>query len=602
MRGTLLTLVGLMVVCGVVFGGETASDCFRPGAIWRDVDGDVIHAHGGGVIFHDGMYYWFGQNLITKKYKAKASDSLKLRQEVGGVSCYSSKDLKNWKYEGVALKREAENKEHDLSIKMVVERPKVIYNAKTKKFVMWLHIDSPDYKAAKTGVAVSDKITGPYKYLRGERTCAGVWPINVTEADKKEGTILARDFAGGQMSRDMTLFVDDDGTAYHLAASEENQTLHICKLNDEYTGFTGEYVRRFAGRYMEAPAIFKDKGKYYFIASGCTGWAPNPGRSEVADSVMGEWKELGNPWVGEKAEKSFGTQSTYVLDVAGKEGEFIFMSDVWRPGDFRDCRYVWLPVEMKDGRPILRWQDEWDVEADEQAGLPELGDGKEYKLVWSDEFEGAKIDESKWDVMGDSRRRDHWWLKEDSYVDGKGNLIIRTKKDGERYSSGSVRTKGKFEHKFGYWECRCKLPSEVGHWAAFWLMADGVGSIGNEGRDGTEIDIMEWPWRDGRVQHTLHWDGYGDAHKSEGHVSKTAGLSEGYHTFGLLWTESEYVFYVDGRETWRTSGGGVSQVKEYIKLSEEIGGWGGDITKAKLPDEFVVDYVRVYDVVEAEAN
>ena len=592
-----VSIVIVLMLAGVTSGVEKTDECFQPGQLWNDTQGNLIHAHGGGVIYHEGMYYWFGQYLNDKKYHAKSGDSLKKRSELGGVSCYSSKDLVNWKFEGVALEREAEKNGHDLSIEMIVERPKVIYNAKTKKFVMWMHIDSPDYKAAKTGVAISDKITGPYKYLRGERPCAGQWPINVTEADKKEGTILARDFAGGQMSRDMNLFIDDDGTAYHMAASEENRTLHICELDDEYTGFTGKYVRLFEDRYMEAPAIFKHEGKYYFIASGCTGWAPNAARSAVTDNIMGPWKELGNPWLGDKADKSFYTQSTYVLPVEGKDGEYIFMADIWMPKDFRACRHVWLPIEFKDDKPVLRWRDEWSL--DGQAGLPDPGNGKHLKLVWHDEFDGNKIDETKWEVLGDSRRREHWWLKEDSYLDGKGSLVLRTKKAGERYSSGAVRTKGKFEHGFGYYECRCKLPGEEGHWAAFWLMCNGVGSEIDQGIDGTEIDMMEWPWRDGRIQHTLHWDGYGRAHKSKGHVSKTDGLSKGYHTFGLLWTPDEYVFYVDGRETWRTSEGGVSKVDEYIKLSEEIGEWGGDITKANLPDHFVVDYVRVYDVVDA---
>ena len=358
MRYCLVGLFAVFVVGGVVFGGEKDSDgYFRYGEFWKDSAGNRIHAHGGGVLYHEGVYYWFGQYLNAKRYHAKAGDDLKLKQELGGVSCYSSKNLVDWKFEGVALKRETERKGHDLSIEMIVERPKVIYNARTKKFVMWMHIDSPDYKAARTGVAVSDKITGPYRYLRSERPGAGVWPMNVTESDKKEGTILARDFAGGQMSRDMTLFVDGDGKAYHLAASEENQTLHICELNDEYTGFTGKYVRVFAGRYMEAPAIFKDNGKYYLIASGCTGWAPNVARSAVADSVMGPWKELGNPWVGKEAEKSYYSQSTFVLDVEGKDGEYVFMADIWSPRDFRDCRYVWVSAEIEDGKVVLRWKE-----------------------------------------------------------------------------------------------------------------------------------------------------------------------------------------------------------------------------------------------------
>ncbi len=231
--------------------------------------------------------------------------------------------------------------------------------------------------------------------------------------------------------------------------------------------------------------------------------------------------------------------------------------------------------------------------------MPPAGQGKTWKLAWSDEFDGTSIDTSKWEIIGDSKRRDGYWVKEDSYLDGKGNLLIRTKKDGQRYTSGAMRTRNKFEHKFGYWVCRCKFPEQVGHWPAFWLHIGSVGNIGNEGRDGTEIDIMEKPWLQDKITQNLHWDGYGAAHKNAGgKLSMIPGISKGFHTFGLHWKADEYVFYVDGKETWRTRAGGVSQVPEYMKLTEEIGDWGGDIKKAKLPDYFVVDYVRVYDEVE----
>ncbi len=233
--------------------------------------------------------------------------------------------------------------------------------------------------------------------------------------------------------------------------------------------------------------------------------------------------------------------------------------------------------------------------------LPPIPEGKEWKPAWSDEFDGAKVDESKWEILGDWKRRDGYWVKEDSYTDGKGNLLIRTKKDGERYTCGALRTKGKFEHKFGYWVCRCKFPTQEGHWPAFWLHTSSVNKVGDEGRDGTEIDIVEKPWREDKITQNLHWDGYGKEHKHVGKESTIPGLSEGFHTFGLHWTPDEYVFYVDAKEIWRTKGGGVSQVAEYAKLTEEIGAWGGDISKAALPDYFVVDYVRVYDMVDAAA-
>ena len=238
----------------------------------------------------------------------------------------------------------------------------------------------------------------------------------------------------------------------------------------------------------------------------------------------------------------------------------------------------------------------------ETTGLPMLPEGQEWKLAWSDEFDGTQVDTNKWDVMGDSKRRDGWWVKEDSFLDGKGNLVLRTKKDGERFTSGAVRTRGRFEHAFGFWTARCQLPKEPGHWSAFWLMSQGVFRVGEDGRDGTEIDVAEFPWRDGRFAINVHWDGYGRAHKSAGKELKLPAIANGFHTFSLLWTTNEYVFYVDGGEVWRTSAGGISQKPEYAKFSNEVGDWAGDIKKARLPDDFVIDYIRVYDAVPAAAK
>lgn len=228
--------------------------------------------------------------------------------------------------------------------------------------------------------------------------------------------------------------------------------------------------------------------------------------------------------------------------------------------------------------------------------LPALPPGQTWRLVWNDEFNGAVLDQSKWDAP-EYERRGHLWRAANAYLDGQGNAILETSKVGDRYASPCIRTQGKFEKAFGYFETRCRLPMEPGHWSAFWLYNDSVGKIGDEGRDGTEIDIMEWPYRDGRVPLTLHWDGYGKDHKSEGNVVKQDAVLDGqFHTFALWWTPTEYVFYIDSVEVWRTRAGGVCQVPLYLKLSEEIGPWAGEITKAALPDRFVVDYVRVYDV------
>lgn len=364
-------LAGALLVSALTLGGGSSAattgapvseNIIKPGAVWNDTDGNPINAHGGGLLYQDGTCYWYGEIKRGKTYTPASNASWGgTRVDVVGVSCYSSKDLVNWKNHGTALAAVPDKPEHDLHPLKVVERPKVIYNKKTRKFVMWFHADSMDYAAAKCGVAISDKPEGPFQYLGSFRPNAGHWPINITEADKNDAkSLLVRDQPGGQMARDMTVFVDDDGKAYLFSASEGNPTMHVSELSDDYLKTTGKYARICIGRSMEAPAVFKHKGRYHLMASGCTGWAPNAARSVVADSIWGPWKELGNPCVGKDADVTFKGQSTYVLPVAGKPGCFIFMADRWNKDDLADSRYLWLPITFDDrDHPVVRWQDEW---------------------------------------------------------------------------------------------------------------------------------------------------------------------------------------------------------------------------------------------------
>ncbi len=349
---------------------------FQPGEIWKDNNSVHINAHGGGILYHKGTYYWFGQHMVDGSLGNTAQ---------AGVHVYSSRDLYNWKDEGIALKV-SDDPASDITKGCVLERPKVIYNKKTQKFVMWFHLELKDqgYDVARVGVAVSDSPTGPFTLIRSFRPNAGYWPVNFQDIHKlpvKESVkskycggngclpghpdtlnILGRDFTGGQMTRDMNLFVDDDGKAYHIYSSEENSTLHISQLSDDYLSYSGKYGRFFSNRYMEGAAMFKTKaGKYYIIASDCTGWAPNAARSAVAVSIFGPWKELGNPAVGADSETTFHSQSTYILPVNGKLNAFIFMGDRWRPENAIDSRYIWLPIEFEGEKPIIKWQNEWSA-------------------------------------------------------------------------------------------------------------------------------------------------------------------------------------------------------------------------------------------------
>jgi hypothetical protein len=369
----IVVFVHVFLTAGCAGGAGVKYNSFKPGQIWVDNNGVHINAHGGGLLLYADRYYWFGEHKIKGRRGNKAQV---------GVHCYSSSDLYNWKDEGIALKV-SEDPESDIIKGCVLERPKVIYNEKTRKFVMWFHLElkGQGYLTARSGVAVSDTVTGPYAFINSFRPNAGHWPINVTEQQKipakpenknkkftggpnpdiNKAKVLARDFAGGQMARDMTLFVDDDGKAYHIYASEENGTLQISQLTDDYLSYAGKYVRAFENRWMEAPAICKRKDKYYIIMSGCTGWRPNTARSAVADSIWGPWKELGNPCLGEGSDKTFGGQSTYILKVPDKKDAYIAMFDLWRPKNPIDGRYMWLPIEFTDKDFVIKNSRQWDL-------------------------------------------------------------------------------------------------------------------------------------------------------------------------------------------------------------------------------------------------
>ena len=151
----------------------------------------------------------------------------------------------------------------------IIERPKVLYNQKTRKFVMWFHLElkGQGYAAARYGVATSDTPFGPFKFVRSGRVNPGIYPIGFSKPDTTDlkhqllfpelkewwtpawrkqierGMFWMRDFQGGQMSRDMTIFIDDDGKAYHIYSSEENLTLQIAQLTDDYMQHNGCYVR-----------------------------------------------------------------------------------------------------------------------------------------------------------------------------------------------------------------------------------------------------------------------------------------------------------------------------------------------------------------------
>ncbi|KAG8641129.1 uncharacterized protein LOC110629412 isoform X2 [Manihot esculenta] len=295
---------------------------YHPGRIWLDTEGNPIQAHGGGVLYDERSktYYWYGEYKDGPTYHAHKKGAA--RVDIIGVGCYSSKDLWTWKNEGIVLAAEEANETHDLHKSNVLERPKVIYNHKTGKYVMWMHIDDANYTKAAVGIAISDSPAGPFDYLYSKRP-------------------------HGFESRDMTIFKDDDGMAYLIYSSEDNSDLHVGPLTEDYLDVTHFMRRILVGQHREAPALFKHQGIYYMITSGCTGWAPNEALAHAAESVVGPWETMANPCTGGNKIfrlTTFFSQSTFIIPLTGFPGSFIFMADRWNHADLRDSRYVWLPM------------------------------------------------------------------------------------------------------------------------------------------------------------------------------------------------------------------------------------------------------------------
>lgn len=241
-----------------------------------------------------------------------------------------------------------------------------------------------------------------------------------------------------------------------------------------------------------------------------------------------------------------------------------------------------------------------------------------FDLTFEDNFEG-ELDRSVWSghyQYGNttvSRKGSYWnqYLAQTK----DGNLVIPVVYleegmggEGAGWYSAGVDTdadaENGFSQKFGYFECRCILPKGSDIWSAFWLMNSGVFDEDGSGRDGTEIDIFEsdcyGDFMENAVTSNLHFDGYGDAHQKHGATKFLLKNNpyEEFNTYGLEWNENEYIFYINGVETFRTDFGGVSQNEEYLILSVEMKGEDGvPSERENVPAEgaeFIIDYVKVY--------
>jgi hypothetical protein len=310
---------------------------FLDGLEWADTRGTPVQAHGGGILKVGDDYYWFGEN--------RNADGTFF-----AVSAYRSRDLRTWEYRADVLKMTSSPELMPANI----ERPKVVYNASTKKYVMWMHWENgKDYGQARAAVASSDTVDGNYTYLGSSRPF-----VNGGVTDHG---------APGYMSRDCNLFVDDDGKAYFISATNENTDLNLYLLSDDYLSVSKLAATLFKGAHREAPVIFKRGGVYFLLSSAATGWDPNQAQYATSQSLTAGWSSLANVADGH----TFYSQPTYVVAVTGSGGtEYLYLGDRWAGawgGRVNGSAYLWAPITFSSATQMtMSWDDTLTI--DTQAG------------------------------------------------------------------------------------------------------------------------------------------------------------------------------------------------------------------------------------------
>ncbi len=345
---------------------------------WQDTDGKKIQAHGFSVIWDENekKYYWYGEN---KEFSKKGGHIWTY-----GIRLYSSEDFYNWKDEGFIIPPETDPFS-PLEPGKCLDRPHIIYCAKTKKYVAWLKIMSGGENSQYMTIMQSDSFKGPYEFVN---KCYK--PLQMD-------------------SGDFDLYVDEEtGKGYYWF--ERPHFEMICAtLNEEFTGVTGEFSIHFPDILppytREAPTHFMRNGKHYLFTSGTSGYYPNKTKVAVFDDYHGEYTDLGDPCIGDKAENTFCAQITDVIKIPGKKDLYVAVADRWKPGhnskimtmstqkvmekmfknyqpdrtpkpegtlldssedkhtdDTYKSTYVWLPIEWEGDKPVLRWHKEWKLE------------------------------------------------------------------------------------------------------------------------------------------------------------------------------------------------------------------------------------------------
>ncbi len=368
MRVSVVVAVTALVVALVPAPAQAVPVTVANGVQFTDTSGAGVHAHGGGVIKAGAYWYWFGENR-------NADDTFR------AVSVYRSADLRTWEFRSNVL---TSSSAAELGFAKI-ERPKVVHNAATGRFVMWMHKENgSDYGEARAAVASSATVDGAYTYHGSFR------PLNQ------------------HMSRDITLY-EEGGTAYMISAADENRDLQIYRLTADFLQVAALVANPWDNASREAPALFKRNGVYFMLTSGTSGWNPNQAKYATATGIGGPW----SGWTNVGDSTTFGSQPAYVLPLGNA---FLYLGDRWAgawSGPVNDSRYVWLPIGFPTSTSMsLTWYPTItiDAAAGTVTGNPATyfrvtnrGSGRVLDVVSASMADNAEVKQYAWNGGGNQR-------------------------------------------------------------------------------------------------------------------------------------------------------------------------------------------------------
>ncbi|GLS93471.1 family 43 glycosylhydrolase [Piscinibacter gummiphilus] len=343
---------------------------------WLDISGKPIAIHGGSVIQEGDTFFWYGEN----KERTTGKDDI----WHWGVKCYSSKDLYHWEDRGVIIAPEPEDRSSPLHPARMMDRPHIVFNAKTRKYVCWIKVMGET--AQTRSVLTADSLLGPYELVRRDQL-----PL-------------------GMSAGDFDLVVDSITGRGTMVFERVHSDMICADLTDDYTDFTGHHSAHFprpgVPSVREAPAHFHRQGKHYLLTSGTTHYFPNPSEAAVAENIHGPWTELGDLHPTDVTRTSFNSQISSVFKHPGKRDLYIAIADRWltlegaefesgelsarvwsifekafavpkqelsdedkqlahtlfAAVDTSKSGHVWLPLRFDGDRPRIEWRSEWSLE------------------------------------------------------------------------------------------------------------------------------------------------------------------------------------------------------------------------------------------------